>query len=326
MPMVSVIIPLYNKGRTVNRALDSIFAQSFKDYEVVVVDDGSTDNGAGIVNRYKDPRLRLIQQSNAGPGAARNRGVKESSSPYVAFLDADDEWLPEFLRFSVANLCNNPDCVLSVVNHYSGRDKILKTAVPPCNFGIVTGPWRLPPEIEPPEMWGSLIYMQTWAVVCRRDVFLEFGGSYERRCTYLEDHYLWLKILLNCKMYRDTTPYVWYHTEDSELDGPNRRLALPLFPFLSDPEPIRKSCLHSYRLALERFLPFVALINIHVMAGDNTPALKYLLRQFPQVKYLAMKDSIWWFIKLRIKITLPWLVSYVKAAKRLIKGKQQKDN
>ena len=96
-PAVSVVIPLYNKDKYIARALDSVFGQTCQDFEVIVVDDGSTDNGAEIVRSYKDRRLRFIRQANAGPGAARNHGIQESRAPLLAFLDADDEWLPEFL-------------------------------------------------------------------------------------------------------------------------------------------------------------------------------------------------------------------------------------
>src|SRR5947209_3795753 len=101
---VSVIIPLYNKAPYVRRTLDSVRAQTFADYEVIVVDDGSTDGGAAVVEGFGDPRFRLIAQPNAGPGAARNRGLAEAGGEFVAFLDADDEWLPTFLERSLALL------------------------------------------------------------------------------------------------------------------------------------------------------------------------------------------------------------------------------
>jgi glycosyltransferase involved in cell wall biosynthesis len=316
MAMVSVIMPLYNKGSLVVRALDSIFAQTFQDFELVVVDDGSTDNGPEIVKTYKDHRLQLIHQPNAGPGAARNTGVRQSLSPYVAFLDADDEWLPDFLQSSLANLQSNPDCVLTVANHYRGIDKILATTVPPCNIGIATGPWRLTPEIEPKEMWGSLFYLQSLVVVCRRDVVLEFGGFYEHHCTYLEDQYLWLQILLNYRIYRDTTPLCWYHTEDSELADSNRKSPIPLFPFLSEPEPILRNCPVEYRLALKKLLLYVAALNFSIMISqDDTSAAKYLLKQFPMTKYFR-EYSKWIFTKQRIKVAVPWLIPCVRILKQ----------
>ena len=86
------------------RALESISAQTFEDFEVIVVDDGSTDNGAAIVADYPDSRFRLVSQANAGPGAARNAGVEQARGEFLAFLDADDEWFPNYLQESVSLL------------------------------------------------------------------------------------------------------------------------------------------------------------------------------------------------------------------------------
>ena len=120
MTDVSVIIPLYNKGEHVGRALDSVFSQTYKDFEVVVVDDGSSDEGPDIVRKYNDTRLRLIQQDNFGPGAARNRGIRETTGHYVAFLDADDEWLPDFLKITLDHLNKKGSITIVLITHDIG--------------------------------------------------------------------------------------------------------------------------------------------------------------------------------------------------------------
>lgn len=97
-PKVSVIIPLYNKAPYIKRALDSVLSQTVQDFEVIVVNDGSKDGGDKIVEEYGDSRIRLINQENQGVSAARNHGVDAAKAELVAFLDADDEWLPEFLK------------------------------------------------------------------------------------------------------------------------------------------------------------------------------------------------------------------------------------
>ncbi len=96
--MITVVIPLRNKAATVARAIESVRRQTFRDFEIVVVDDGSTDHGADVIKNLRIPYLRLISQAHAGVSAARNRGIQEARGEFVAFLDADDEWKPFYLE------------------------------------------------------------------------------------------------------------------------------------------------------------------------------------------------------------------------------------
>lgn len=97
MPTISVVIPLYNKKQYIKRAIDSVLAQTVQEFEIIVVNDGSTDNGADVVRSIPDDRIRLIEQENKGVSVARNRGIETSQSELVAFLDADDEYKSHFL-------------------------------------------------------------------------------------------------------------------------------------------------------------------------------------------------------------------------------------
>ena len=97
MPLISVIIPLYNKEAIIERSVQSVLSQSFKDFELIVVDDGSTDNSAKIVENIQDERIRLFYQENGGPSKARNTGINYAQGEWVLFLDADDELLPNAL-------------------------------------------------------------------------------------------------------------------------------------------------------------------------------------------------------------------------------------
>jgi glycosyltransferase involved in cell wall biosynthesis len=98
MPAVSVVVPLFNKERYIRRCIESICRQTMPDFEAVVVDDGSADRSADVAEAIADPRIRIIRQENRGEGAARNRGIREARAELIAFLDADDEWLPGFLE------------------------------------------------------------------------------------------------------------------------------------------------------------------------------------------------------------------------------------
>jgi len=99
-PRYSIIIPAYNRADSVLQTLQSCFDQTYADFEIIVVDDGSTDTTLTVLNAIQDARVRVVSQANAGPAAARNQGMRLSRGQYLAFLDSDDSWYPEFLEMS----------------------------------------------------------------------------------------------------------------------------------------------------------------------------------------------------------------------------------
>jgi len=111
MPRVSVIIPIYNGAATIERALKSVFEQTFSDFEIVVVDDGSTDETPSVLAKFGD-RIRMIRQSNRGFPGARNAGVAASRGDLIALIDHDDQWLPQKLELTVAALDADPGAAL----------------------------------------------------------------------------------------------------------------------------------------------------------------------------------------------------------------------
>ncbi len=113
-PLVSVIIPVYNGDRFLADALDSVFAQTYRPIEVIVVDDGSTDRSGAVAQSR--PGVRYVRQENAGVSAARNAAIHISRGELIGLLDADDVWLPEKLRLQVACMVENPECGL-VASH-----------------------------------------------------------------------------------------------------------------------------------------------------------------------------------------------------------------
>jgi glycosyltransferase involved in cell wall biosynthesis len=122
-PKFSVIIPLYNKGPHIKRALDSVLNQTIQDFEVIVVDGGSTDEGIKIVTDYSDCRIHLFHQEGTGVSDARNQGIHESRSNLIAFLDADDEWMPTFLETILKLIKKAPSAGLysTAYKHESGK-------------------------------------------------------------------------------------------------------------------------------------------------------------------------------------------------------------
>lgn len=107
---ISVVIPLYNKAAEIGRAVRSVLAQTLPPREVIVVDDGSTDGSAAVVEAIASPLVRLVRQENRGVSAARNRGIAMASGRHVALLDGDDSWHPEYLGHVTALIARYPDC------------------------------------------------------------------------------------------------------------------------------------------------------------------------------------------------------------------------
>ena len=115
--MISVVIPLYNKATYISRTLSSAMMQTFRDFEIVVVDDGSTDDSAAVVESLDISCLRLIKQENAGVSAARNRGIEEAKGEFIAFLDADDVWKPNYLKTQMSLVEKYPQCDVFATNY-----------------------------------------------------------------------------------------------------------------------------------------------------------------------------------------------------------------
>lgn len=109
MPFFSVIIPLYNKENFIEATLQSVLAQTFIDYEVLIIDDGSTDSSASIIKGYTDSRIRYFKTANKGVSSARNYGIQNATANYITFLDADDYWYPHFLEVMFKNSNKEPE-------------------------------------------------------------------------------------------------------------------------------------------------------------------------------------------------------------------------
>lgn len=190
-PLVSVIIPLYNKAPYIGRTLVSVLVQTVQHFEVVVVDDGSTDNGHEIVESFSDPRIRLVRQENHGVSAARNRGVATASGNLLALLDADDLWKPNFLETALSLERKYPDAGLYALGYELAHRRRTVPMVPagvPDGGGIVGDPLYAMALSKP-----NLI--STSSVMLSRQAFNEAGG-FPEGFSYGEDDCLWIKIAM----------------------------------------------------------------------------------------------------------------------------------
>lgn len=167
--MISVVIPLYNKEKQIAHTLKSVLNQTFQDFEIVIVDDGSTDGSVAEVEKYSDSRIRLVHQQNAGVSAARNRGIEEAKGELIAFLDADDEWKSEYLATQYHLYQKYPDCSVYACN-YEFRDsegKVSPTIIRKIPFvgedGILSNYFEVACCSHPP-LWTSAVMVKKQAI------------------------------------------------------------------------------------------------------------------------------------------------------------------
>jgi glycosyltransferase involved in cell wall biosynthesis len=268
VPRVSVVIPLYNKAATVRVAVDSALSQSYRDLELIVVDDGSTDGSAGSLKDIADPRLRLLSQANAGPGAARNRGLREAHGEYVAFLDADDEWQPELLDLAVAALDADGESAAWVCGRFTGPERVSEVSRNR-RMGLLRGGWRLPHGAPPKALKFYVDFLHSSCVVARRAVVERYGGYYDaERITYGEDSYLWLMFVLNHRLQVDPNPHVWFHTEHSAL-GAALLGRHPVRPALTASGALLERCDPGYLGELHDLLAYYRLIETEKLAKQG---------------------------------------------------------
>ena len=178
MPKVSVVIPCYNQGAFLREALDSVYAQTHSDYEIIVVDDGSTDTETcSILDKIDNPDIKILRTSNGGLAMARNRGIAASTGDIILPLDADDLIAPTYLEKGVSVLAANPD--VGVV--YSMADK----------FGAVNELWKLPEFSLARLLRENMVFC---SAMFRRDLWARVGG-YNISMKYgWEDWDFWLSL------------------------------------------------------------------------------------------------------------------------------------
>ena len=192
----SVIIPLYNKAPYVRKTVESIVGQTFTNWELIVVDDCSTDGSVTVVEQIIDPRIRVVRlEENGGVGAARNRGVAESTAPYICFLDADDWWEPTFLEEMARVIERHPNAGIYGTSYYivkNGKKRIAPIGV---DNGFGEG------EINYCRVYAKTLCMPLTSIsVCiPRKVFDEAGG-FPVDVKLGEDLLLWLRIALASKV------------------------------------------------------------------------------------------------------------------------------
>lgn len=185
----TVIIPLFNKAKTIERAVRSVLEQTHENFEIIVIDDGSTDGSVEAISTIEDPRIMVIRQPNRGVSSARNSGVRRASHAHIAFLDADDAWKPDFLRAIATLVLAASHAVLFSVRHDivlpSGERMLGSLSLAADHFG------RVPNFYTTYRKSQSLI--NSSSVCVRRDALMSVGGFPVGKRVG-EDVVVWLKL------------------------------------------------------------------------------------------------------------------------------------
>lgn len=235
--MISVVIPLYNKEKSVRATLDSVCAQSYTDWECIVVDDGSTDNSLNVVkefvgqidNRWIDDRLTIIFKKNGGVCSARNRGILEAKGEYVALLDGDDIWDKEYLAEQVKMIQDFPKAAMWGINFAEMREgKIVRrvpTGLPDGYRGYVEHYFEMPKRVS--DLFCSS------SVVIRKDVF-DKVGMFDERIKYAEDSDMWFRIIATHKVAFYDRYLVFYQWDAENRAMTKRRDLRSFLPYYVD--------------------------------------------------------------------------------------------
>lgn len=259
-PLISVVMPLYNKEREVARAVRSVVAQSRPPLELIVVDDGSTDRSVAEVESVTSPLVRLVRQANGGVCAARNRGIAEARGQYIALLDADDAWEPDFLAEIAALIGEYPGCgIYCTAFHIAGRRGRLTPAPCPSERGPVG------------DFFGDSVhrYIAIPSAVCIPRQVLDETGGFPEGMKIGEDLYLWILIARRHRVCFSPKRLVRYSREASNRSAASYTPEQTRFSFESLYDPAAPD-------AEREFLARAALGKALILSakGDTTAAAR----------------------------------------------------
>jgi glycosyltransferase involved in cell wall biosynthesis len=306
---VSVVIPLFNKERSIRRTIDSVLRQSRRPEELIVVDDGSSDRSAEIaletLSRGGDGlRWRVVSQQNSGVSLARNRGAEEATSHFIAFLDADDEWLPAYLEEIERLAGAHPEAtVLTVRLAKPGRKGQLlpePSALPPGFFGMLARPLDL--------YRRGYGIISSSSVVIRRDAW-ERSGGFPAGVRSGEDMFWWLHLCMAEKFAHSAAMLSVWHVEDSGFEHRRGEVPHHLAYFLGTDEGRRK--LRDRDLARFIATNLISQIGGRRVAGDQRVAreLWRLSRALPfplGFKCWAVAAAPRWSLKTGLAVRNRW--------------------
>lgn len=288
----SVVIPLYNKEEQILRTIDSVINQSFKEFEVIVVDDGSTDNGHSVVKNYDDSRIIIIKQRNAGVSVARNRGIEEAQAPFIAFLDADDEWEQEYLGCIDFLTSSYPECdVFACSWAFKDGSKVHRPRFKhiPAQHGILEDYVKSIANGDSP-LWTS-------SVVVRKSIFNSVN-MFDVNSTMGEDIDLWYRLSLKTKIafFNKTLSYYNVGSQNRLCKKTPIKETLPYFNLLI--ENINKTKSYTQKYYLKKFFSR-SIHNIsknYIKQGEIGKGISLIFQAPFVINMETFKCLAWFFL------------------------------
>jgi len=210
--LISVICPTYNRADLLPQTIESVIAQTYKNWELLIIDDGSTDNTKQVVEKYLSEKISFVESSHSGlPAVARNIGIKKARGEWIAFLDSDDTWLPRKLEVQIQTIEKAKDVDLVCCNAFRGTDEFVKEDLQ--TFYIF-------PSKKSDNYFRELIdrnFIITSSVVARKKVMEQGGGFNERpELAAIEDYDLWLRCSIDCNLAYLSEPLIIYRDNVQE--------------------------------------------------------------------------------------------------------------
>lgn len=305
---LTVIIPLYNKDKYIARAVNSVLNQSYTNFELIVIDDGSTDNGANEVQKFKDDRIKLIHQNNQGASAARNRGIDEAKGELVAFLDADDAWKRNFLE-TIIKLRNKYPYAGAFATAYeykywNGKVKkaMYNSLSVEFNEGIIDNYFKK--CLKDPLICSS-------SVAIPKNIFLKVG-NFDENLSRGEDLDMWFRIALTFPIaFNNDISVSYYKIENKNIyEDPSVKNYKKAFPYKLEKiiDEFNKINTDKY---FKKYIDkqFIKISKKFILNGNNKKA-KELLNKFFYNKY---SNKNW--IKFYLLSMLPY--NFIKIIKNL---------
>jgi len=275
-PLVSVIMPLYNKEYQVLRSIESVCEQSINDFELIVINDGSTDSGPDLLRSFPDKRIKVFDQKNKGVSAARNRGVQEAQADLVAFLDADDEWQPTFLETILKLKQEYPTASVfatgySYLEQDGSRRQPIINGLPAASWsGILDNYFQVAAQSDPP-LWSSAIAVTKEALTAINGFPVGIKSG--------EDLLTWARLAVKYKIAYDTSHLALFRQRASTHEAPTRTperpdiVAAELGKLLQARETSHKKDLRHYRAWW-----YKNRANMHLRLQQRPLAFKEVIR------------------------------------------------